>query len=789
MNSMSRVLATTVLSVAIYSVMTLSVLTANGQQVDFNRDIKPILSNRCFFCHGPDEEERKGGDDGLRLDTYDGATADIGGRAAIVPGDLQQSILIERVTTTDDDLLMPPPDHGQRLTKLEVDLLERWVKQGAHYAVHWSYLPPVRPELPQVKDEAWPRNEIDRFLLSHLEQKGLHPSPEADRATLARRLSLDLTGLPPTIEDVDRFVADASPDAYEQYVDRLLDRPTYGEHWARLWLDLARYADSAGYADDPSRTIWLYRDYVIRAFNENKPFDQFTIEQIAGDLLPNPTDDHWIATAFHRNTLTNNEGGTNDEEFRNAAIVDRVNTTLAVWMGTTMACAQCHTHKYDPITQEEYFKVFAIFNNTEDADRRDESPLHSFLTDSQRQDQQQWQQQLAALEAEVQASTPELLTDQAAWEASVPVQLDWQALVPSQVSSKAGSEVTIKEADIRVAKGGKVDDYQITAPITSKLRAIRIETLPDASLPSGGAGYGGGNFVITDVKVSVQPLVSKPAEGRYIRVEIPGNEKMLSLAEVQVFHKDQNIALQGSAKQSSTGFDGPAELAIDGNTNGHYTEAKSTTHTEISKDPWWELDLKSSSAIDRLVIWNRTDGGTGARLSNYVVSVLNQDHKIVWQQRIQEPPQPSQALTIDGTREVSFVKAVADYSQAGFEASSFVSSDSKDKKKLGWAIGGQQGKPHALTLLIDPQMSLPSEGLLTVVIEQQSPHEYHTIGSFRLSVTDQDQVDKWLEVPARYLRRWLLINQSEPNRSNKSLPHIIVPSLHASLRSGSRSKR
>ena len=233
-----------------------------------------------------------------------------------------------------------------------------------------------------------------------------------------------------------------------------------------------------------------------------------------------------------------------------------------------MACAQCHTHKYDPITQEEYFKVFAILNNTEDADRRDESPLHSLLTESQRRDQQQWQQQLTTLESEVQTSTPELDADQAAWEASVPAQFGWQTLVPSQATSKAGSEVTVEDSVIRVAKGGKVDDYQITAPITSKLRAIRIETLPDASLPAGGPGYGGGNFVITDVKASVQPLVSKPIEGRYIRIEIPGKDKMLSLAEVQVFKQDQNIALQGVAKQSSTGFSGPAELAIDGNTNG-----------------------------------------------------------------------------------------------------------------------------------------------------------------------------------------------------------------------------
>jgi hypothetical protein len=254
-------------------------------------------------------------------------------------------------------------------------LLTEWVRQGAPYARHWSYVKPARPPLPPVRAALWPRNAVDAFILARLERDGLTPAPEADRPALIRRLALDLTGLPPTPEEVDRFVADEGPDAYERLVARLLARPAYGEHWARMWLDLARYADSAGYADDPPRTIWAYRDYVIRSWNANKPFDQFTIEQIGGDLQPNPSTDQLAATAFHRNTLTNNEGGTNDEEFRNVAVVDRVNTTLAVWMGTTMACAQCHDHKYDPLSQKEYFQLFALFNNTEDADRRDESPL------------------------------------------------------------------------------------------------------------------------------------------------------------------------------------------------------------------------------------------------------------------------------------------------------------------------------------------------------------------------------------------------------------------------------
>lgn len=354
-----------------------------AEPVEFNRDIRPILSNACFKCHGPDPAERQGGGEGgLRLDDETGALADLGGYAAVVRGQPDDSELIQRITTDDADLVMPPPASGPRLGPREVALLSTWIEQGAPFARHWSYVVPVRPAVPQVQQQDWPRNDIDRFLLARLEREGLAPAPEADRAVLIRRVMLDLIGLPPTLDELDQFLADERPDAYEQLVDRLLADPAYGEHWARLWLDLARYADSAGYADDPPRTIWAYRDYVIRAFNENKPFDQFSIEQLAGDLLPAPSEDQLIATAFHRNTPTNNEGGTNDEEFRSVAVVDRVNTTLAVWMGTTMACAQCHTHKYDPLSQEEYFQLFALLNQTEDADHGDERPVLELVSDN-----------------------------------------------------------------------------------------------------------------------------------------------------------------------------------------------------------------------------------------------------------------------------------------------------------------------------------------------------------------------------------------------------------------------
>jgi cytochrome c553 len=342
----------------------------------FTRDVKGILSNRCVRCHGPDPEGRAGGgDEGLRLDTFGGATADLGGHAAIVPGKPDDSEIIARITSTDPDLVMPPPEAGQPLSEKQVDLLKRWIASGATYEPHWAYVPPKRPSLPAVKKTSWPKNDIDRFILARLEAEGLTPQPEADRATLARRLALDLTGLPPSPDEIDAFAADALPDAVEKFVDRLLTHDGYGEHQARQWLDLARYADSAGYADDPHRTIWGWRDWVVKAFDANMPFDEFTLKQLAGDLLPGATLDDKIATAFHRNTLTNSEGGTIDEEFRTVAVIDRVNTTLSTWMGTTMACAQCHDHKYDPLSQKEYFQLYAILNNTADADKTDETPV------------------------------------------------------------------------------------------------------------------------------------------------------------------------------------------------------------------------------------------------------------------------------------------------------------------------------------------------------------------------------------------------------------------------------
>lgn len=336
----------------------------SADEIRYGRDIRPILANACFKCHGPD---LKKGD--LDLQTRESALKPLrSGEPALVPGKSGQSLLIEKVLAADEER-MPPKGKGERLTPAQIAKLRAWIDQGAKYEPHWSYVKPVRPPFPAVKNAAWVRNCIDAFVLARLELEGLTPSPEADRATLIRRVSLDLTGLPPTPREVDAALSDQSPDWYEKVVERLLASPHYGERQTQPWLDQARYADTNGYEADQRRTIWPYRDWVINALNRDLPFDQFTIEQLAGDLLPNATPEQRIATGFHRNTMVNTEGGTDDEEFRVAAIVDRVNTTMEVWMGTTMACVQCHNHKYDPFRQAEYYQLFAFFNSTEDRGR------------------------------------------------------------------------------------------------------------------------------------------------------------------------------------------------------------------------------------------------------------------------------------------------------------------------------------------------------------------------------------------------------------------------------------
>ena len=726
---------------------------------DFNREVRPILSNNCFLCHGPDEEGRKGGQKGLRLDTREGALEDLGGGAfAIVPGQPEQSELLKRLVTTDAEELMPPAKSGKSLTASEIDVLRRWIAGGAPYARHWSYEPPVRPEPPVVVNAAWPRGPVDRFILSHLERAGLRPQPEAGRHVLARRVSLDLTGLPPTPEEVEAFVADAAPGAYERFVDRQLAKPAYGEHWARGWLDLARYADSKGYADDQPRSIWPYRDWVINAFNANLPFDRFTLEQIAGDLLPEPTRDQLIATGFHRNTMNNTEGGTDDEEFRTVAVVDRVNTTMAVWMGTSMACAQCHTHKYDPISLHDYFRMYAFFNQTEDADRNDESPVLEFLTPSQQRQRDDWEIEAARLDARFAAVRDIHAAAARAWAEYFPARPSWVSPRPALARSAAEAAVTIEDdGRVKVAPGQAKDttSVEIAAPVGEAFTAFRIESLPDATLPGGGAGGAAGNFVVTRVRAAVRPP-EPHRNARFIRVELPGKARVLSLAEVEVISGGRNIASEGVPTQASVAGDAGPSRAIDGRKEGN-PSAATLVQTEIGDDPWWELDLGAELPVERVVLWARL--GEEATPGGLRVSALDAARKVVHEVAPREAPRPSLTVDLGAPRELPLLAAEADFVQSGYDAS-LVVSDAEPKRpakgskaplRKGWAVGGAKQAAHALIVQPREAFTLAPGERLVVTIEQQSAVAKATLNHFRVGLTREPRIGEVVRTPAAEL--------------------------------------
>ncbi|HUG90662.1 MAG TPA: DUF1549 domain-containing protein, partial [Planctomycetaceae bacterium] len=524
----------------------------------YNQSIRPILAENCFACHGPDSAARQAD---LRLDQRDAAVE----ASAIVPGDPDSSEMIRRIFSTDELEQMPPPDSHKKLTARQKETLRRWVAEGGEYELHWSLIPPMRPEPPAVKNEVWVRTPIDRFILAPLERTGLAPAPEADRYTLARRLSLDLTGLPPSPELVDEFVNDASPDAYEKLVDRLLKSEHWGEHRGRYWLDAARYADTHGIHFDNYREIWAYRDWVIKAFNRNLPFDQFTIEQLAGDLLPEPTLDQVVATGFNRCNITTNEGGIIDEEYLVLYARDRTETVSQVWMGLTAGCAVCHDHKFDPLSQKEFYELAAFFNNTtqgaRDGNIKDTPPI---VAVPQPEDRERWNELEAAIpnvkqriEARKQEARPEFDT----WLA---------AATPDVLNANLPTEAMYLHAELaegegqstRLHVGGEERTVALSAsaawqPGVSAAQALQVQgqaaELPDAGdfekeqpftctawikLPandSSGAicarmdnanGYRGWDFWMQRRQIGTHIINTWPGDALKVvgKAQVPGNE-------------------------------------------------------------------------------------------------------------------------------------------------------------------------------------------------------------------------------------------------------------------------
>jgi hypothetical protein len=466
-----------------------------GATVNFSRDIRAILSEYCFACHGPDEGQRKAK---LRLDTKEGAFSSKDGKHIIKPGASGESELIKRLLTQDEDEVMPPPKVGKKPSEAQIGLLKKWIDQGAKWETHWAFEKPVRPELPKVKDTAWPKNEIDYFVLEKLESEKLAPRPEAEKSTLIRRASLDATGLPPTIEELDAYLADGSPDAYEKVVNRLLDSSRYGEQMARYWLDGARYADSHGYHIDSTRSIWKYREWVIEAFNKNLPFDKFTVEQIAGDLLPGATDAQKIASGYVRCNMSTGEGGAIEEEYRAKYAFDRMETTSTMWLGLTMTCARCHTHKYDPITHKEYYSMLSFFNNMEepimDGNKPNPDPFLKIPSRDQAERQEWLKNSIAKAKETVDGKHPELDAKQEEWAKGWHEKLakGWEALELKATSSR--KETAFKAEDeggmkVLVAEpGGEDVTWTIETKIPAeRFGALKLEILPEAKLEADKA--------------------------------------------------------------------------------------------------------------------------------------------------------------------------------------------------------------------------------------------------------------------------------------------------------------
>ena len=523
-----------------------------AENIDFARDIQPIFAEHCTTCHGPDEQ--KGG---LNLTEEESLHSKLkSGEPALVPGKPEDSELLYRISTQDTDELMPPPEHGSRLKPAEVALIRQWISEGAKWSQHWAYRPLKQTPLPKVHSSAWVQNEIDRFVLAQLEARQLQPSPRADRHTLIKRLSYDLIGLPPTPKEISEFINDKSPEAYNRLVERLLASPHFGERWGRHWLDKARYADSDGYEKDrPRMNAWRYRDWVINSINADAPFDQFTIEQLAGDLLPNATALQKLATAFNRQTLTNTEGGTDREQWRVAAVMDRVETLGSVWLGLTVGCARCHNHKYDQLTQKEYYQLYAYFNNGDESSAsipRSRQALVDFEDTHKTHDakvnalQSKITEHDAVLEKQWPALEKKLQAELAARPASA---VAFHALEFLSAQTKQNPKVKIQlqeDASLLVSGDNPATaEYELEFKTSQReLTGIRLEVLPDPSLRAKGPGRAEhGNFVLNDIRV-------------YANTERKFTGKPIALAKA-------------TASYEQKGW--PAQNAIDGKTAGGRT--------------------------------------------------------------------------------------------------------------------------------------------------------------------------------------------------------------------------
>ena len=781
--------------------------------MDFARDVAPIFAKNCVGCHG--RLAQKGG---LRLDGKERASSGGDTGPVIVAGKATESSLYRYVAGLEADHLMPPTKvKSPRPSADEIGRIRAWIDQGANWPEgarvvdvggsaksHWAFERPVRPAVPEVRDKTWPRNPIDRFVLARLEKESLAPSPEADKTTLIRRLSLDLIGLPPTIAEVDEFVADARPDAYDKLVDRLLASPHYGERWARRWLDKARYADTNGYEKDRERSIWPYRDWVIKSLNDDMPFDDFTIAQLAGDMLPNATPADRVASGFHRNTMRNEEGGIDVEEFRYAALVDRVATTGATWLGLTIQCAQCHTHKYDPITHKEYYQFLSYFNNADEPEEYD-------VPDAA----------VAGKRAEITREVERLTRDLENQFPATDPERGWSTIGPVEAKSDGGATLAIGADGVVTASGAAPDKdtYVIALGCPEPVAAIRLDALADAGSPAFGPGRTAhGNFVLTGVSmaiipdakdVKVVPITIQVASADFTQDgfdpmgTLDGDPRTGWAIQDGSGRLDKSRALT-LAIHDWPKVEGPAKLVItlqqdyggthtlgrfrfrikakadasgDANpiveTRREHLNAKLAAWQSTIKPHRWTILAPDKSVSRKHATMNvKPDGSvlvTGDKPNNdvYEVEVSAKVPRItaIRLETLTDPSLPMNgpgraplfslgdfiltefvvdAIDAKTSKPIKLANATQDYSEPTHTAAMAIDG----VPETGWTIPGGAGKPHAAVFELAEPLEVGENGQkLAITLHQFGIHNT-TIGRFRISVTGDERPVRSSGVPA-----------------------------------------
>ena len=743
--------------------------------VDYNRDIRPIFAENCYACHGPDQNKRKAG---LRLDQKEDAFKELkSGDFAIVPGDLAKSKLIYRITTSDDDERMPPLKTGKHLTPAQIDLLRHWVAQGAQWKGHWAYLKPERPALPPVRNTRWLRNEIDAFILARLEKEGLSPSREADRATLIRRVTFDLTGLPPTIDEVEAFLADKTPNAYEKVVDRLLASTAFGERMAQFWLDLARYADTNGYHIDNHRDMWKWREWVINAFNRDMPFDEFTVQQLAGDMLAGATIEQKIASGFNRNCMVNFEGGADPDEYATKYIVDRVDTTAIVWLGTTLGCAECHDHKYDPFTQKEFYQFYAFFNNVPEKglDGSKSNPVPSLKVPGAEQQAtlEELKQIIGVAESKLQQrleeQNPELDAAQAEWEQNLTkaVLNNWSVAQPSELSSANGATLKKLEDESVLVSGNNPDTDTYTVWLDTPLPALtglRLEALTHESLTGKGAARSeNGNFVLTGFEVEAERAATDKPEPE---------------PEPAVFGTWYALGpFRAQDSQSSFGRRFIDEPKVDlkktyGDDTLRWAEKPEWKDGEIHKltgdlaATYLYRSVTAKTARPMMLSLGSDDGiqvwlnGQKVLANDVARAVAPDQDKVVLQLASGENQLLLKINNVGGDYAfyfkpesevpskypITFASAVADYNQKDFNVQTVL-----DKKpKHGWAVDGfkEDNRVNRQAIFVARQSFGFAAGTrLKVRLKFESEFKQHAIGRFRLALSTSQGLAELGEVP------------------------------------------